>query len=113
LTLLAAIATIAWAIFVVFQLRQNAKLIEGSNRQVETSNRQVEASIQQNRQQVIFSIVDRFTDESINLMRKKVREIIKEYQDNNWEGFSETDDHYHVRDSSPTTKLPVISPRST
>jgi hypothetical protein len=97
LSAVSSIAVIAGAIFVVFQLRQNAKLIEGSNKQIETSNRQVEASIQQNRQQVILSIVDRFTDESFNLKRKKVREIIKKCQANNWEGFQESDDDYDVR----------------
>jgi len=94
---LSAVAVIAGVIFVVFQLRQNAKLIEASNRQIETANRQVEASIQQNRQQVILSTVDRFTDDSFNLKRKKVREIIKKYQAKNWEGFLVSEDDYEVR----------------
>jgi hypothetical protein len=51
-----AAAVIAGAVFVVLQLRQNARLIEASNKQLETANRQVEASKQQNRQQAILSL---------------------------------------------------------
>lgn len=94
---LSATAVIAGVVFVVFQLRQNAKLIAASDRQIETANRQVEASIQQNKQQVILSMVDRFTDDAFNLKRKKVREIIKKYQANNWEGYIESTEDYEVR----------------
>ncbi|MDA4111665.1 MAG: DUF4760 domain-containing protein [Thaumarchaeota archaeon] len=97
LNAVSAIAVITGVTFVVFQLRQNAKLIEASNKQIETANRQAEASIQQNRQQVILSLVDRFTDESLTLRRKRVREIVKKYAANNWEGFHDSDDDYDVR----------------
>jgi hypothetical protein len=94
---LSALAVIAGVIFVIFQLRQNAKLIEASDRQIDTANRQVEASIQQNRQQVILSVVDRFTNDAFNVKRKKVREIAKKYEANNWEGYLESADDYDVR----------------
>jgi hypothetical protein len=94
---LSAVAVIAGVIFVVFQLRQNAKLIEASDRQIDTANRQVEASIQQNRQQVILSVVDRFTNDSFNVKRKKVRETAKKYEASNWEGYLESADDYDVR----------------
>ena len=97
LDVLSATAVIAGVIFVVFQLRQNAKLIEASDRQIETANMQVEAIIQQNRQQVILSTVDRFTDDAFNEKRKRVREIVKKYDANNWKGYLESEDDYEVR----------------
>jgi len=97
LSALSSLAVTLGVIFVVFQLRQNAKLIEGSNRQIETANRQVEASIQQNRQQVILSTVDRFTDESFIHKRKKVRDIVKKYEANGWKDFLESEDDYEVK----------------
>ena len=92
-----ALAVILGVIFVIFQLRQNAKLIEASNKQIETSNRQVEANLQQNLQTVILSTIDRFTDESFIKKRKKVRDIIKRYQTNEWKDFLESEDDYEVR----------------
>lgn len=84
-------------IFVVFQLRQNARLIEASNRQIETANRQVETSIQQNKQQAILSTIERFTEESFNLRRRKVRESIRKNQENEWKTFPESEDDYMIR----------------
>jgi hypothetical protein len=74
------IAVTVGVVFLVFQLRQDAKLIEASNRQIETSNRQVEANIQQNKQQVVLSTIDRFTDEAFSRKRKKVRDIIRKHE---------------------------------
>lgn len=92
-----ATAVVIGVIFVVFQLRQNARLIEASNRQIETSNRQVEANIQQNKQQVILSTIDRFTSESFNLRRRKIREIVKKHQSSDWNEFLESEDDYLIR----------------
>jgi hypothetical protein len=92
-----ALAVTLGVFFVIFQLRQNAKLIEPSNKQIETSNRQVEANLQQNLQTVILSTVDRFTDESFIRKRKKVRDIIKRYQANGWKEFLESENDYEVR----------------
>ena len=97
LNAVSACAVIAGVVFVVFQLRQNAKLIESSNRQLETANRQVEASIQQNRQQAILSTIERFTDESFNVRRRKAREIIKKHQGSSWKEFSESEEDFLVR----------------
>jgi hypothetical protein len=94
---LSAIAVIAGVVFVIFQLRQNARMIESSEREVETANRQVDAIMQQNKQQVILSIVDRFTDDAFNLKRKKVRETVKKYQMTEWAGYLESADDYEVR----------------
>jgi hypothetical protein len=92
-----SLAVITGVIFVVFQLRQNAKLIEASERELDTANRHVEAIIQQNKQQVILSVVDRFTDEAFIQMRKKVRETVKKYRLTDWEGYLESSDDYEVR----------------
>ena len=91
-----AVAVIFGVVFVVFQLRQNAKLIEASNKQLETSNRQVEASNQQNRQQVILSTIDRFTDETFIRKRKRAPEIIKKYEAKGWSEFAGSDEDYEL-----------------
>jgi hypothetical protein len=97
LSAISSLAVIAGVVFVVFQLRQNAKLIEASNRQLELSNRQVEASIQQNRQQVLLSLVDHFTDDTYNFRRRTVREIMRKYSGNGWKDYLESNDDFEVR----------------
>ena len=56
-------------VFVVFQFRQNARLIKASNEQVK-------ASILQNKSSVATSVVERFTDDSFTVRRKTMRDII-------------------------------------
>lgn len=97
LNVISACAIIAGVFFVVFQLRQNARLIKAANRQIETANRQVETSIQQNKQQAILSTIERFTDESFNMRRRKVREIIRKHQENAWKDFPESEEDYVIR----------------
>jgi hypothetical protein len=97
LSAMSSLAVIAGVVFVVFQLRQNAKLIEASNRQLEISNRQVEASIQQNRQQVLLSLVDRYTTDAYNFRRRTVREIIRKYSGSGWKDYLESNDDFEVR----------------
>jgi hypothetical protein len=97
LNAVSAIAVVVGVVFVVFQLRQNARLIEASNRQIETANRQVEANIQQNKLQVVLSTIERFTDESFNLRRKKIRDIVKKSMVNDWKDFIESEDDYVIR----------------
>lgn len=92
-----AIAVTLGVFFVVFQLRQNGRLIEASNRQNETTNRQVEANLQQNKQHVILSTIDWFIDESFVRKRKTMREIVRRYQANGWKEFLESDDDYEIR----------------
>jgi hypothetical protein len=114
LNAVSAWAVIAGVIFVVFQLRQNARLIEASNRQLETANRQVEASIQQNKLQAMLSTIERFTDESFNMRRKKVREIVKREQENGWKAFSQSEDDFQIRGLSlfPLIKIEPIEERA-
>jgi hypothetical protein len=97
LNAVSALAVTAGVFFVIFQLRQNAKLIEASNKQIETANRQVEASVRQTQQELILSIIDRFTDDSFIRKRKRVRDIVKKHQENGWKDFLESDDDYEVR----------------
>lgn len=90
LNVISSVAVIAGVTFVVYQLRQNNKLIE-------VSNRQVEANLLQVRSNTALSLVERFTDDSFTLRRKTVRDIIKKYSANNWEGFMETSEDFEVR----------------
>ena len=85
-----AIAVLLGVIFVVFQLRQNARLIKASNEQVQ-------ASILQNKSSVATSLVERFTDDSFTVRRKTVRDIVKKYRGGNWEGFLESAEDFEVR----------------
>ncbi len=90
LNAISAIAVLLGVVFVVFQLRQNARLIKASNEQVQ-------ASILQNKSSVATSVVERFTDDSFTVRRKTVRDIISKYQDVNWEGFAESAEDFEVR----------------
>jgi len=85
-----AVAVLLGVVFVVFQLRQNNKIIQASNRQVE-------ASVQQNKSSVVLSMVERFTDDSFTIRRKTIRDIVKKYSGSNWEGFDDTSDDFEVR----------------
>jgi hypothetical protein len=97
LNAVSAIAVTLGVFFVVFQLRQNARLIEASNKQIEVSNKQVEANLRQVRQEVILSIVERFTEDSFILKRKRIRDIVRKRAENGWKDFLESDDDYEVR----------------
>ncbi len=90
LNAISAVAVLLGVVFVVFQLRQNGRLIKASNEQVQ-------ASILQNKSSVATSIVERFTDDSFTIRRKTVRDIVKKYQGANWEGFSESAEDFEVR----------------
>ena len=90
LNAISAIAVLLGLVFVVFQLRQNARLIKASNEQVQ-------ASILQNKSSVATSVVERFTDDSFTVRRKTVRDIIRKYGVSNWEGYSDSAEDFEVR----------------
>jgi hypothetical protein len=90
LNAVSSIAVIAGVAFVVFQLRQNRKLIE-------VSNKQVEANLLQAKSDIALGIVERFTDDSFTTKRKTMRDIIKKYSANKWEGFEESSDDFELR----------------
>lgn len=71
------------AIFVVFQLRQNAKLIN--------------ATVQANRSGIAFSILERIIDDSFVRRRKNMYDVVAKYGPKNWEGFLGTMDDFEVR----------------
>jgi len=93
LNAVSSIAVIAGVGFVVFQLRQNRKLIEVSNKQVEANLLQAKSDIALG----IVGIVERFTDDSFTTKRKTMRDIIKKYSANKWEGFEESSDDFDLR----------------
>lgn len=73
LSAISAVAVIAGAIFVVFQLRQNAKLIN--------------ATIQSNKSAIAFSLLERIIDDEFVRRRKSVYDTIAKFSAKNWEGF--------------------------
>ena len=58
LSAVSSLAVIAGVVFVVFQLRQNRKLIEASNRQLEDLEQTGGGPRPQNRQQVLLNLAD-------------------------------------------------------
>ena len=72
-----SVAVIADGIFVVFQLRQNARLIK--------------ATIQENKSSIAFSMLERIIDDSFVRRRKNVYDAVKKYGDKSWEGFPRHD----------------------
>jgi hypothetical protein len=83
LSSVSSIAVIAGAVFIVFQLRQNAKLIE--------------ATIFENKSNIGFSVLEKITDESFARRRKEMYEAVKKYAGNNWKDFDDSLDDFQVR----------------
>lgn len=83
LSAISSIAVILGAIFVVFQLRQNAKLIN--------------ATVQANRSGIAFSILERIIDDSFVRRRKNMYDVVAKYGSKNWEGLLGTMDDFEVR----------------
>ncbi len=78
-----SIAIILGAIFVVFQMRQNAKLIE--------------ATLKEERSNVALSLLERITDESFPRRRKRMFEILARFQATNWADAFESEEDLEVR----------------
>ncbi len=83
LSFISSIALIFTAVFVVLQLRQNAKLIEAQVRQTHAT--------------VAFSIVEKITHESFARRRSRMYENVKKYSHVNWQGFDDTTDDFETR----------------
>jgi hypothetical protein len=83
LSAISSIAVILGAIFVVFQLRQNAKLIE--------------LTIHENRSSIAFALLEKITDETFAARRKKMHNVIKHAQETNWVGFDDSLDDFEAR----------------
>lgn len=78
-----SIAVIFGAVFIVFQMRQNAKLIE--------------ATLREGRATVALSMLERITDESFPRRRKRMFDIIQRFQTTNWADAFESEDDLEVR----------------
>jgi hypothetical protein len=83
LSAVSSLAVVAGAIFVVFQLRQN--------------NRLINATIQETKAGIAFSMVERIIDDSFVRRRKNVYDSVKKYGEKNWEGFIGTFDDFEAR----------------
>ena len=78
-----SIAVILGAIFIVLQMRQNARLIE--------------ATLKEERSNVALSLLERITDESFPRRRKRMFEILERFQATNWADAFETAEDLEVR----------------
>ena len=83
LSALSSVAVVLGAIFVIFQLRQNAKLIR-------TTNFDTKA-------QMSFSVLEKVTEESFARRRKNMHDAVKKYSQINWEGFDDTLEDFEAR----------------
>jgi len=84
------VAIILGVPFIVLQLRQNAKILAASNRQVEVM-------MHQTRSQVLLNIAERLSDRDYVLSRKVVRDLITKYQALEWNGFLDSNDAFEIR----------------
>lgn len=78
-----SIAIILGAIFVVFQMRQNKRLIE--------------ATLRAQRSNVALSLLQRITDESFPRRRKRMLDIVSKFKTTNWADAFETEEDLEVR----------------
>src|SRR5437763_15284764 len=76
LSAISSLAVILGAVFVVFQLRQNARLIK-------TANFETKANMS-------FSVLEIITEESFARRRKNMHDAIKKYSQIKWEGFDDS-----------------------
>ncbi len=83
LSVSSSVAIILGAIFVVFQMRQNKRLIE--------------ATLREERSNVALSLLERITDESFPRRRKRMFEIVARFKATNWADAFESEDDLEVR----------------
>jgi hypothetical protein len=83
LSAISSIAVVAGAVFVIFQLRQNAKLIN--------------ATIQETKAGISFSMVERIIDDDFVRRRKNMYDTVDKYSKVNWEGFVGTMEDFEAR----------------
>ena len=83
LSAISSLAVILGAVFVVFQLRQNARLIK-------TANFETKANMS-------FSVLEIITQESFARRRKNMHDAIRKYSQVNWEGFDDSLEDFEAR----------------
>src|SRR5215472_12566534 len=83
LSAVSSVAVVAGAIFVIFQLRQNANLIKTANFETKSN--------------MSFSVLEKITEESFPRRRKNMHDAIKKYSQINWEGFDDCLEDFEAR----------------
>lgn len=83
LSAVSSVAVVAGALFVVFQLRQNANLIRTANFETKSN--------------ISFSVLEKITEESFARRRKSMHDSIKKYSQINWEGFDDSIEDFEAR----------------
>ncbi|TMI55990.1 hypothetical protein E6H15_02160 [Candidatus Bathyarchaeota archaeon] len=83
LSAISSIAIILGAVFVVFQLRQKAKLIRTANLETKSN--------------ISFSVLEKITEESFARRRKNMHDAVKKYSQISWEGFDDTLEDFEAR----------------
>ncbi|MCI4350454.1 MAG: hypothetical protein L3K15_02935 [Thermoplasmata archaeon] len=76
--------------FIVLPMKQNARLVATSNRQVEVMN-------QETRSQVFLNIAERLSTRDYILQRKTVRDLVAKREAGNWPGFLDSTDAFEIR----------------
>lgn len=84
------IAVILGVPFILFQVRQNARLVD-------VSIQQSELIAQQNRAQVLLSITDSMTDREFVIQRRAVRDIVAKHEAEKWASFVNSADGFEIR----------------
>jgi hypothetical protein len=83
LSAISSIAVIAGAVFIVFQLRQNGRLIEASTKETKTN--------------ISLALLEKVTDESFAKRRKRMYDAVRKYGAKNWKGFDDSLDDFEAR----------------
>lgn len=90
LSAISSIAVILGVVFIVVQLRQNAKLIDLNAKLTEATFKDVKSNIS-------FELLEKLTDESFARRRSFMYQMVKKYQASNWEGFDDSLDDFEIR----------------
>ena len=90
LSAISSIAVILGVVFIVVQLRQNAKLID-------LNAKLTDASFQEVKSNISFEILEKLTDESFARRRSFMWQTVKRYQASNWEDFDDSADDFEIR----------------
>ncbi len=90
LSALSSIAVILGVVFIVVQLRQNAKLIDLNTKLTEATFRDVKSNIS-------FEILEKLTDESFARRRSFMWQTVKKYQAADWKDFDDSIDDFEIR----------------
>jgi len=85
LSAVSSIAVILGVVFIVVQLRQNAKLID-------LNAKLTDATFQQNKSNISFELLEKMSEESFARRRSFMWQTVKKYEASNWEGYDDSRD---------------------